>query len=64
MSLSHTSFAVFLFIYAVFAAPVYLNTTGYSTVLMVGAHPDDIEACSGGLANQLLANGVEVYSLT
>ncbi len=43
------------------AAPVLLNTTNFNTVLMIGAHPDDIEACSGGLANQLNAQGAEVF---
>lgn len=32
-----------------------LNTTNWKNVLMISAHPDDIEACAGGLVASLTA---------
>ncbi len=56
----HVALLVLSLVSAIYAVPVPLNTTNYHTVLMIGAHPDDIEACSGGLANQLHAQGSTV----
>ncbi len=58
----HVALLVLSLVYASYAVPVPLNTTNYHTVLMIGAHPDDIEACSGGLANQLHAQGATVIN--
>lgn len=41
-------------------APTPLNTTGWSTVMMISAHPDDNESGAGGLTAMLTAAGVKV----
>jgi len=41
------------------AAP--LNTTAWTKVLLISAHPDDIEACAGGLIASLTSQNIPVY---
>ena len=40
--------------------PTPLNTTGWSTVMMISAHPDDNESGAGGLTAMLTSAGVNV----
>jgi len=37
-----------------------LNFSSWTNVLMISAHPDDIEACAGGLVSLLTAQGTKV----
>jgi len=41
-------------------APTPLNTTGWNTVMMISAHPDDNESGAGGLTAMLTQAGVMV----
>jgi LmbE family N-acetylglucosaminyl deacetylase len=47
----------------VIGAPRPLNIAGWNTVLMVGAHPDDIEGFSAGLSYELVLQKKQVYYL-
>ena len=54
---------LFTFITLGIAVPQPLNYTSWSTVLMIGAHPDDIEGANGGFVSMLTKQNTQVYYL-